>query len=41
MDVTVMTWVVAVLGLLIIGLLGSLQLVAVLIVPLGRVPVAT
>lgn len=30
MDVTAMTWVVAVPGLLIIGLLGALQLVAVL-----------
>jgi len=30
MDVTAMTWVVAILGLLIIGLLASLQLVAAL-----------
>ena len=30
MEVTALTWVVAVLGLLIIGLLASLQLVAVL-----------
>lgn len=30
MDVTLLTWVVAVLGLLIIGLLGSLEFVAVL-----------
>ena len=30
MDVTAMTWIVAILGLLIIGLLGALQAVAVL-----------